>query len=155
VHDTNSLRNRVADAGPGATADLVVVRDGTERHLSVKLDEASPEKIARGGGDGDDRGGEDKVALGISVAPLTPELADQVRAPKNLQGLIVEDVTPDGRAADAGIQPGDVIQEANRRPVKSVDDLRAAARNAGDKPLLLLINRRGTDIYVTVKPVNS
>jgi len=67
----------------------------------------------------------------------------------------VQDVSPDGRAADAGIQPGDVIQEANRRPVASVEDLRAAARSAADKPLLLLINRRGSDIFVTVKPANS
>jgi S1-C subfamily serine protease len=89
------------------------------------------------------------------VAPLTPDLADRMRVPKNAQGLIVQDVSPDGRAADAGIQPGDVIQEANRRPVASVEDLRAAARSAADKPLLLLINRRGSDIFVTVKPANS
>jgi serine protease Do len=156
VHDTNTLRNRVADAGPGSTADLVVVRDGSERHLSAKLDEASPEKLGRrGGGESDDRGGDDKTALGVSVAPLTPELADRVHAPKNAQGLVVEDVNPDGRAADAGIQPGDIIQEANRQPVKTVDDLRAAARRASDKPLLLLINRQGSDIFVTVKPANG
>src|SRR5262245_14321526 len=41
VHDTNSLRNRVADAGVGSAADLVVVRDGSERHMSAKLEEAN------------------------------------------------------------------------------------------------------------------
>jgi serine protease Do len=156
VHDTNTLRNRVADAGPGTTADLVVVRDGSEKHLSAKLDEASPDKLARrGAGESDGRGGDDKTALGISVAPLTPELADRMRAPKNAQGLVVEEVNPDGRAADAGLQPGDIIQEANRQPVKTVDDLRAAARGASDKPLLLLINRQGKDVFVTVKPWNG
>jgi hypothetical protein len=39
--------------------------------------------------------------------------------------------------------------------VKTVDDLRAAARRASDKPLLLLINRQGNDIFVTVKPSNG
>src|SRR5881628_306278 len=42
VTDINTLRNRVAEAGPGATADLVIVRDGAEQHVSVKLDEANP-----------------------------------------------------------------------------------------------------------------
>src|SRR6185295_9334181 len=57
VHDTNTLRNRVAESGPGTTAELVVLRDGSEKRLTVKLDEANPEKVARGGDsvpDGDD-----------------------------------------------------------------------------------------------------
>ena len=64
-------------------------------------------------------------------------------------------MNPDGRAADAGIQAGDVIQEVNRQPVKSVDDLKAALKKASDKPALLLIHRQGSDIFVTVKPVNG
>ncbi len=158
VHDTNALRNRVAAAGPGSSADLVIVRDGSERRVAAKLDEASPDRLARRGerdGDSDGRETDSKTALGVSVTPLTPELADQVRAPRNAQGLLVEDVDPNGRAADAGIQAGDIIQEANRQPVKSVEDLRAAAGRAADKPLLLLVNRRGSDIFVTVKPSNG
>jgi len=156
VHDTNTLRNRVADAGPGSTADLVIVRDGSDRHVTAKLDEANPERIARrGDGNDDERDGDSKTALGVSVTPLTPDLADRVRAPKNAHGLFVEDVNPDGRAADAGIQPGDIIQEADRQPVKTVEDLRAAAHRAANKPLLLLVNRQGNDIFVTVKPSNG
>ena len=45
VHDTNTLRNRVAEAGPGTTNELVVIRDGSEKRLSVKLDEAEPGKV--------------------------------------------------------------------------------------------------------------
>jgi serine protease Do len=154
VHDTNTLRNRVAEAGPGSTAELVIVRDGSEKKLSVKLDEANPEKLARGrGGREDDSAApDDKAALGVSVAPLTPELRDRTQAPKDVQGLVVQDVNPDGRAAAAGIQPGDIIQEVNRQPVKSVDDLRSALKTTTDKPTLLLVNRQGNDIFVTVRP---
>jgi serine protease Do len=155
VHDTNSLRNRVADAGPGTTADLVIVRDGSERHMTAKLEEASPETLARNASPREDREAEGSAALGVSVTPVTPELADRLRLSRNAQGLYVEDVVPDGRAADAGIQRGDVIVEANRQAVKSVDDLRAAARRAADKPLLLLVNRQGRDTFVTVKPSNG
>jgi serine protease Do len=133
------------------------VRDGSEKKLSVKLDEANPEKLARGrGGREDDSAApDDKAALGVSVAPLTPELRDRARAPKDVQGLVVEDVNPDGRAAAAGIQRGDIIQEVNRQPVKSVDDLRSALKKTTDKPTLLLVNRQGNDIFVTVRPTNG
>jgi Do/DeqQ family serine protease len=156
VHDTNSLRNRVAEAGAGSTAELVILRDGVEKKLSVKLDEASPERTARRRSERDSEpGASDKTALGVSVAPLTPELRDRVRAPKDVKGLIVEDVNPDGRAALAGIQEGDIIQEVNRQAVTSVDDLKAALKRSADRPTLLLINRQGNDIYVTVRPANG
>jgi serine protease Do len=152
VHDMNSLRNRVADAGPGTSANVVIVRDGAERTLNVKLDEAKIEKNARRDAQSES---EDKSALGVSVAPLTPELADRLGTPKNAHGLVVEDVNPDGRAADAGIRSGDVIVQVNRATVQSVDDLRSALRRSGDKPVLLLINREGRDLFVTVRPANG
>jgi serine protease Do len=152
VHDFNTLRNRVAAAGPGSTADLAIVRDGVEKHLSVKLDEANPEKAARRG-DGEPNS-TDKAALGVSVAPITPELASRLGT-KGAQGLVVENVDPDGRAAEAGIQAGDVIESVNRQSVKTVEDLRGAVKRAADKPVLLLINRQGNNIFVTVKPVNG
>jgi S1-C subfamily serine protease len=68
---------------------------------------------------------------------------------------VVDDVDPDGRAATAGIRAGDVIQEVNRQPVKSIEELRAAVRRSSDKPALLLINRNGNDLFVTVKPANG
>src|SRR5204862_89401 len=77
--------------------------------------------------DGDSDSG-DRTALGVTVAPLTPELAARLGASKDAHGLVVEDVNPDGRAADAGIRSGDVIEQVNRRPVESVDDLRSAIK---------------------------
>jgi Do/DeqQ family serine protease len=157
VADMNTLRNRVAEAGPGSTVQMVVVRDGAEQHLSARLEALDSRRAARGDSDSDsDQSGEpDKAALGISVAPLTPEVASQLRLPANTKGIVVQNVDPDGRAADAGIRPGDVIQEVNRQPVTSVDTLRTAVRRNTDKPTLLLINRDGADIFVTVKPANG
>jgi S1-C subfamily serine protease len=149
VHDINSLRNRVAETAPGSTADVVIIRDSSERTFHVKLDERADSKSASRGADADR---DDKAALGISVAPLTPELAARAGVPKDLHGVVVEDVNPDGRAADAGIQPGDVIQEVNRQAVGSVDELRAAVRKAANRPVLLLVNREGRDLFVTVRP---
>jgi serine protease Do len=69
--------------------------------------------------------------------------------------VVVQDVNPDGRAADAGIQAGDVIEEVNRQPVTSVDELRAAVRKTTERPVLLLVNRQGNERFVTVRPSNG
>jgi len=45
-----------------------------------------------------------------------------------------------------------VIQEVNRQPVRSAEELRAATDKSGNKPVLLLINRRGDTAFVTVRP---
>jgi serine protease Do len=159
VHDTNSLRNRVASLGPGTTADVVVVRDGAEKHMSVKLDEATGRSVRRDRDGSSDGNGEsdnnDQAALGVSVEPLTPELASRLGASKTARGLVVDDVNPNGRAASAGIRQGDVIEEVNRQPVKTVEELRTASRRTTDRPMLLLINRDGNEVFVTVRPARG
>jgi len=152
VHDTNTLRNRVADTSPGTDASVVILRDGSRRTLTVKPDEAQSAKSARRGTESES---EDKSALGVTVAPLTPEWSSRLGAPKDVHGLVVEDVNPDGRAAEAGIQPGDIIEQINRKPVQTIEELRAALRGAADKPVLLLINRQGNSSFVTVRSPNS
>jgi Do/DeqQ family serine protease len=153
VHDMNSLRNRVAETNPGSTVDLSVLRDGSEKHLSVKLDEASADKSARSDDGGADS--HDSTSLGVSVAPLTPELASQLRAAKSVKGLVIENVNPNGRAASAGLQSGDIIEEVNRQAVSSADDLKTALKKSADRPTLMLIHRQGSDIFVTVRPANG
>jgi Do/DeqQ family serine protease len=148
VTDTNSLRNRVAEATPGSSAAVVVVRDGGERKITVTLDEAAASRAARDEGDGESG---DRTALGVAVAPLTPELAARSGLPAGVRGLLVQNVTPDSRAADAGIQPGDVIVEANRKPVRTVDELRSAVRSTPNRPVLLLVHRDGREIFLTIR----
>jgi len=142
VRDMNTLRNRVAASGPGSNADVTFVRDGSETHATVKLEELNPEKLARNDSDGSNDRSNDHSALGVSIQPSD-------------KGLVVQDVDPEGRAADAGIQRGDVIESVNRQPVKTVDDLRAAFKKTSNRPALVLIHRDDADIFVTVKPVNG
>jgi len=128
---------------------MVLIRDGSERNLTVKLDEAVASRSARRGAD--DTSG-DKAALGVSVAPLTADMAARAGLQKDARGLVVEDVAPDGRAAKAGIERGDIIQEVNRQAVQTVDELRTAIRRTSDRPALLLVHRGERDLFVTVRP---
>jgi serine protease Do len=150
IQDFNSLRNRVADAAPGSSASLGIIRDGDTKTLTVKLDEAEASRQARDSEGG--AGGDEKGLLGVAAQPLTPELAVQAGLPRNTRGVLVQDVNPDGRAADAGIQAGDVILEVNREAVQSIDALRGAMRKAGERPALLLVSREGRELFVTVRP---
>jgi len=153
IHDFNALRNRVADTEPGSNASVVVIRDGSEKTINVKLDEAAVSRQAKDRSEG---ASDDKAALGVAVSPLSPELASRAGLGKDAHGVVVQNVDPDGRAADAGIQAGDIILEVNRQPVQSVDDLRAAVRKAAEKPTLLLVRRAAgddaRDVFVTVRP---
>jgi Do/DeqQ family serine protease len=150
VDDSNSLRNRVATTAPGTKVTLAIIRDGNEQQLQVTLGEFSGTQTAQRPQDRSDSSSGGR--LGVAVQPLTPEVASQLGIDPNTQGIVVTGVEPSSPAAASGVQSGDVIIEANRQPVRSVQDLLAAIEQAGNRPLLLLINRRGQTAYLTVRP---
>ncbi len=163
VHDTNNLRNRVAESKPGTGASVVIARDGHEQTVKVNLAEAQEARNGRSASSDDSTADNSGAALGITVSPVSPDtprrsergMRGERSERPNVSGLMVEDVDPNGRAADAGIQPGDVITEVNKQPVRTVEELKSAVHTKSDKPLLFLINRDGQNIFVTVKPSNS
>src|SRR5262249_26980589 len=126
---------------------LTVLRDGHEQELSATLGERPGEGSAKS----ESNGGVAGPKLGVSVEPLTPELAAQLHLAAGTKGLVVRDLDPEGAAADAGSQQGDVIIEFNHQPVSSVDQLKAAMQEANGRPAMMLINRRGNNLYVTVR----
>ena len=65
------------------------------------------------------------------------------------------DIDQSGAAAEAGIARGDVILEINRKPVNSVDDVKSALEGTSDRPVLILVNRRGQTVFLTVRPSRS
>jgi serine protease Do len=153
VNDPNTFRNKVASTQPGTEVTLTVLRDNREQELRATLGEFTPEG-AKPGGDGEGGGGGDSETgkLGVGVQPLTPDLASQLNLPTGTQGLVVMQVDPAGPAAEAGVQRGDVIEEVNRQPVRSAADLKSALQRTGERAALLLINRRGEDVFLTVRP---
>jgi Do/DeqQ family serine protease len=148
VTDSNSLRNHVARTAPGSTVRVKVLRDGQTHDLTVKLAELTP---APGSDEGPAPGnGAQGGAYGLSVQPLTPELAERLGVGAETRGVAVNAVDPSGPAASAGIRQGDVIEEVNRKPVRSAEELRAALKASGTRPALVLVNRRGDSLYLTV-----
>ncbi|MDQ3321698.1 MAG: PDZ domain-containing protein, partial [Acidobacteriota bacterium] len=90
--------------------------------------------------------------LGLSLQPATPEILKQVGLPDDTKGLVVMEVDPNGAAAEVGIARGDVIIEINRNSVETTEQVQSALEKSGDRPILLLINRKGQTIYLSVTP---
>jgi serine protease Do len=63
-----------------------------------------------------------KGYIGVALFPLNDEIADELYWNKNY-GIVVSNIQPDGPAAQAGIEPGDIIHEANGKKISSADDL--------------------------------
>jgi serine protease Do len=140
VTDSGDLPAQIAGLSPGMTADIGVWRHRGEMRLSVTLGvlsgpteqaSATPQPA--------------HARLGVAVRPLTP----QERSDASLSsGLLVEQAQD--AAANAGIQPGDVILSVDGKPVESVDQFRQTISQAGDS-VLLQIQRDGGQISVPVE----
>jgi Do/DeqQ family serine protease len=145
--DSNALRNRVAGTRPGSTVSLDVLRNGKTETVRATLGEVDRSQArSTGRGEGERGGG----TAGMSVEPLTPETARQLRL-QGTEGVVVRDVDPAGAAAAAGLRPGDVITQVNREPVRTPAELRSALAGSTDRPALLLVTRDGSDIFVALR----
>jgi serine protease Do len=147
VSDSNALRNRIAATRPGTKVALEVVRDGRTETLQATLDELKPVRSQAGTRDDESANG----GYGLTVEPLTPELARELELTKRTEGLVIQNVDPDGAAAAAGLQPGDVISQVNGQAVKTPSELKAALDRTSDRPALLLVTRSNTDLYLTLR----
>jgi len=144
VAKATELPSLVADLTVGRDVPMVVVRDGSEMRLNARiarLEDETPAKVADA---------QEKGQLGLSVQPITPPVARELGL-KVKEGVLVRDVVEGGRAAEAGIRPGDVIVEINRQPVRTVEDLKVRVdKQTKNEPIVLLVNRDGQALYVAV-----
>lgn len=154
VDDPEALRNRIASTPPGTEVTLTFVRDGHEQQARVHLAALSESKenadaASPGNGSGGEHG-----QLGITVAPLTSDLAKQLGLGAGASGVVVAEVDPAGPAAESGIQPGDVILEVNRQPVRSPAEIKVALQKSGSRPVVLLVARDEKTLFLAVQPAN-
>src|SRR5688572_21354110 len=153
VIESNTFRNDIAATPPGRTVTLRIWRSGNEQELRATLGEFVPvERPAQANQEDSPEPRSNTGSLGLAVQPLTPALTQQLGLTVGTQGLVVVAIDPSGPAVDAGIQRGDVIEQVNQQPVRTVEELRDAVQRSGRAPVLLLLNHRGTTVFVTVKP---
>jgi serine protease Do len=139
IADAGSLSVRVSGTAPGEKATLEVMRNGKTMTVTATIGSASAATVAENG-----EAAPPGTHLGMTLRSLTPEEREQAGVSG---GLVVESAT--GRAAEAGIQPGDVVLSVDGTPVQSVAQLRALVHDH-DKQVALLIQRGDSRIFIPV-----
>lgn len=148
VADSQRLRLAVADTKPGATVPVEILRNGEKQTLkaTIKPLPGSEEVADSTPGKNTDTG----TLNGVGVADVDPQVRREFNLPKNVAGAVITDVDPASPSAEAGLKPGDVIQEINHHPVKSADDAVSLTESPADKKTLLRIWSNGGSRYVVV-----
>lgn len=148
VADSRHLKLEVGRTAPGQDVTVKVLHDGSVKNIKVAVKEMpGTEKLAKNSSkESDDNG----TLNGVTVGDLDREVHRQFNVPDNVKGAVVTEVSPDSAAAEAGLQPGDVIQEINRKPVRTADEAVKLTEKGADKTTLLRVWRNGGSRFVVV-----
>jgi serine protease Do len=148
VEDAVALQRLATRTAVGSKVLAKVIRNGQERELTIMVGEQSDSiKVAK-----EDSGENGYAFAGVAVQDLDHDTARELGLKGKTQGVVVTKVEPDSKAEKAGLMPGDVIREINRQPIKSVKDFErmSSAVKKGDN-VLILVNRRGTTLFLSAK----
>jgi len=151
VTDAGELQVLVGQKQPGSKITLNVLRDGKSMTIPVTLEELGSRKEEGREGSPD---GEGKMHWGIGLGNLTPDLREQLQAPSEIHGAVIEQVQPGSSADNAGLQQGDIILEVNRHKVQSASDVQQALAKVpkGQDALLLVYSNGGNSFRVLHSP---
>lgn len=145
VESSEALPREIGRATPGSEVTLGILRDGSERSLKVTVgDWPDSEQTAQS-----DSGSAQQSGIGIAVSPLNPEQLEEAGVE---HGVLVQQVVPDGAAAQAGIQPGDVIIDIDRQAIDSVDKLREVIADLPrDRAVAVRIARGDAQLFTALR----
>ncbi len=156
VTDANNLKLQVSTFAPGTKLNLDVLRDGKTKQLTATTAERPGSPRLAGGRNGrrnqsEDLAKDDEGVLnGVAVDDITPQARRQFNLPDRLKGAVIANVEAGSAAAKAGLQPGDVILEINKKPVASAQDAVELSSKAETKKTLVRVYSRGGTIFVVV-----
>jgi Do/DeqQ family serine protease len=147
IEKMSVFRNRIAALGPGGKATMAVIRDGKRTEVTATLGAlASKKKLAA-----DDKATTEGLLSGLEVSDMNDAIRSKYRIADGVgHGVVVTSVDPRSPAAGAGIRPGDVIQELNRKPIDSVAALEKTY-DPSKRSVLLLVNRGGATLYIALR----
>jgi serine protease Do len=148
VHDEHELPEMVASTALNKAVPVEVIRGNKHVTLTATIQELKDVQVASAKDD-EDTG----TSWGMQVQDMTPEIASELHTP-NAKGVVIRNVRPDSSAAEAGLQPGDLVLEIDHKKVGTADDFAAMAKAAQkDKKSALLLVQRGTStLYTVINP---
>jgi serine protease Do len=155
VLDSSALQMNVSEVPPGQSVALGIIRDGQPVTLNVKVGEyqkPGTEVAENESGSGAASTGK----LGLAVDDLNQDTRQQLNAPAEIHGAVIANVRPGSPAEDAGLQPGDVVVEVNRKPVASAEQFASVMHTSpAGRDILLLVWSKGNNSYRVVHPASE
>jgi serine protease Do len=153
VLDSRRLQLQVAETKPGSKVTVQVLRNGEQKTLDVTVKQlpGTGELADANSANSDDTG----TLNGVEVADLDQQAHQQFNVPNDVKGAVVTQVQPGSAAAEAGLKSGDVIQEINRKPVKSAEDAVKLTEKSDNKRTLVRVWEKGGSHYVVVDENNN
>jgi serine protease Do len=150
IANPRELALNVANIMPGDEAHLSVLHDGQTKDVTVKVGTLPNEQTASN--DNQDTG-EHRARIGLALAPLSPDVSDQLNVPEGTKGAVIQGVQAGSPAETAGLQPGDVIVDVGSHAVASPAEAARAmqrAANGSDHALALRVIRNGQPVFVGI-----
>jgi serine protease Do len=144
----SALQVAVSEMTPGTKIAMGLIRNGKPMNLNLTVGQfhGNSEVASDDQGDGPQSG-----KLGLAVSNLTPENRQQYNVPDQVHGVMVQNVRAGSPAEDAGIQPGDVILEVDRKPADSAGQFASEVHQDKDgKNILVLVWSKGNSSYRTI-----
>lgn len=146
VANARELTRLIAEAGVGKEVEIVALRKGKKKTFSIALGKRDDTRIASAPSARD----EQQDAFGISVAELTPEMAQEFNL-KDVEGVVVTDVAADSKGEKAGVQIGDLIREVNHETIGSVEDYLKEIKKVKEGDSISLIILRANTGYLLIR----
>jgi serine protease Do len=147
IDEAATFRNSVAMKAPGSQVKLTVVRDGQRIPLTVTLEKLPENGVIASNKEVQKSSNE----WGFAVQPMTSELAKKFGYSVD-SGVVITEVAPNSPASNAGLEPGMLIQQINRKKVLTTDEFNDAVRQDKDsKSLLLLVSDGKSAQFVVLK----
>src|SRR5437867_7119254 len=134
ITDARELRLMIGSMTPGSRAQLEVNREGQTKTFGVQLAEMPPGTTQEGGPEASpeettQQPEKTTVFGGVAVADVTDDIRTALNLPKDVHGAVIAEIDADSPAGKAGFREGDVIQEVNKQPVRTANDLVAISKN--------------------------
>ena len=146
VTSSVSLRNAIAGKAPGSTINLKVLRDGSVKNFTVRLEEQVATRVADASRT--EAGEKVSTVLGFRADELTAETAQKLKLKPSSGKVVITAMAPASNAYRAGLRPGDLILSVNKQEVTSLAGYNANVKNLKKGDLLfLLVERAGSKIY--------
>jgi len=149
ITDAHSLQLTVSQSTPGSSVNVKLIRNGSEKTMSVKLGELPGAITQSDNNQNNSTPATTDSLAGVSVDNLNEDARSELKIPDNINGAIVTDVDQDSNAAEAGLHVNDVIIEINRQPVRSAEDAIKLCNDAKSDQILLRVWRRDGNITMT------